>query len=284
MTDSSGAPLGIVGLGLIGGSLGLDLQSLGYTVHGIVSKEQRVKRARERGLATVVSVDLELLSECELIILAIPLEKLLTPSNELIEALPVSAIITDVGSVKSPVLEKWQKLHPRFVASHPMTGTAYSGLEAGLEGLFAGRPWVATPNSETDFKALDKVRKLAESVGSNWLISKANVHDQAVALISHMPVFASAGLLSTVSKEMYSPLGFLAQALASSGFADTTRIGAGTPHIGTSMVKNNTESILRAIKLYLHNMENFESLIIDENWEKIYNELKQCQELRPEFL
>ena len=88
-------------------------------------------------------------------ILALPIPLLLNPPDELVAALPEAAVITDVGSVKQPVLEAWRQRHPRFVASHPMAGTAQAGVEAGVLDLFRGRPWIATPDAQTDPAALD---------------------------------------------------------------------------------------------------------------------------------
>ena len=188
-------PVGIVGLGLIGGSLGLDLQAAGVEVRALVHRESTAQRARQRQLATVISIDPAVLQGCGLIVLALPLDRLLDPSPELLAALPSRAVITDVGSVKQPVLQRWQGLHDRFVASHPMAGTAEAGVEAGLRGLFAGRPWVVTPDAGTAPGALAMVQQLAGVVQAQWLSCTAPAHDQAVALISHMPVLVSAALL-----------------------------------------------------------------------------------------
>ena len=96
--------IGIVGLGLIGGSLGLDLQKLGYTVYGITHREKNAQKARERKLAQIVSTDLSVLKHCSLIYIALPLEQLLNPSSALINSIPRNAVVTDVGSVKVPIL------------------------------------------------------------------------------------------------------------------------------------------------------------------------------------
>jgi len=96
--------IGIVGLGLIGGSLGLDLQKLGYKVYGITHREQTAKKAKERKLAQIISTDPHALKNCSIIYIALPLEQILNPSSVLINAIPKNAVVTDVGSVKVPVL------------------------------------------------------------------------------------------------------------------------------------------------------------------------------------
>ncbi|MFO7629649.1 MAG: prephenate/arogenate dehydrogenase [Prochlorococcaceae cyanobacterium] len=287
-------PVGVVGLGLIGGSLGLDLQARGLTVQALVHREATAERARQRGLASAVSTDPAVLAGCGLVVLALPLDQLLEPPPELLAALPPAAVITDVGSVKGPVLERWRGLHPRFVASHPMAGTAQAGVEAGVAGLFAGRPWVATPEPATDPAALEAVRALAESVGARWLSCAAAEHDQAVALISHLPVLVGAALLQAADRASADcasargseagELACLVRALASSGFADTTRVGGGNPELGSLMARCNQEALLVGLTSYRQQLEALERLVRQGDWEGLRRELEGCAQLRPGFL
>jgi len=253
--------IGIVGLGLIGGSLGLDLQKLGYTVYGITHREKSAQKAKERKLAQIVSTDPSVLNNCSLIYIALPLEQLLNPSTALINAIPRNSVVTDVGSVKVPILNIWNKLHPRFVASHPMTGTEESGVNAGQHNLFKNKPWVVTPNKETDKKALEIVRQITLSLGSQWISSEAQIHDEAVGLISHLPVLISAALLNTVSSDIKPSLYSLAKSIASSGFADTSRVGGGNPELGVSMAKFNKKNIERHLASYRHSLDLFEKYL-----------------------
>ena len=280
-----GRPVGIVGLGLIGGSLGLDLRARGVEVHALVHRPATAQRALERALATRVDTDPAVLQDCGLIVLALPLDRLLEPDPALRMALPAEAVITDVGSVKQPVLERWAPWHRRFVASHPMAGTAQAGVEAGVSGLFAGRPWVATPTPETDPEALAEVRALAEAVGAEWLQCDASAHDRAVALISHMPVLVSAALLQAAGRGGAEvDAAALVRRLASSGFADTSRIGGGNPELGTLMARCNRAAVLEALALYRRQLESLERLVREEQWPVLQHELSECQTLRPQFL
>ncbi|MEX0589174.1 MAG: prephenate/arogenate dehydrogenase [Cyanobium sp.] len=275
-------PVGIVGLGLIGGSLGLDLQQLGVEVRALVHRDATAERARQRGLASEVSTDPSVLSPCGLVVLALPLDRLLAPAGELVAALPPQAVITDVGSVKTPVLACWSGLVPRFVASHPMAGTAQSGVDAGQLGLFQGRPWVATPQLATDPEALLVVQGLAEALGADWLCCGPEAHDQAVALISHLPVLLGAALLQAAAGAEVDPA--LVRRLASSGFADTTRVGGGNPELGSLMARCNRSALLAALAEYRRTLEQVEGLIQDSQWPALQQTLASCQELRPEFL
>ncbi len=276
--------IGIVGLGLIGGSLGLSFQKLGYRVLGLTHKPNTAIRARERGIANLVSTDQKILEECPVVILALPLSQLLKPESKLIDSLHPDAVITDVGSVKTPVLKIWEQLHPNFIASHPMAGKDLAGVDAGIANLFHGKPWIATPNERTNPKALEVVKGLAISLGCNWLTAEANAHDQAVALISHLPVLISAALLKTTNKINEKEILNLARGLASSGFADTTRVGGGNPELGLSMLKNNTSTILHFLSLYKQSLEIFEKSMMSKDWELLEEELKQTNLIRPTFL
>ena len=276
--------VGIVGLGLIGGSIGLDLRAQGIKVQGLVHRSSTAERAMERGLVSAVSTDPACLACCDLVILALPIPALLKPNAELLEALPAEAVVTDVGSVKQPVLQEWKGRHPRFVASHPMAGTAQAGVEAGQRDLFQGRPWIATPDAETDSAALAVVEDLARRLGSRWFTAGAAQHDQAVALISHMPVLVSAALLRAAGDERDPEIRALAQALASSGFADTSRVGGGNPDLGVAMASSNREAVLKALAAYRWSLEQLEDAVIKTNWDQLHKELTRTQHLRPGFL
>ena len=276
--------IGIVGLGLIGGSLGLDLQKLGYTVYGITHRENTAQKARERKLAQIVSTDTSLLKNCSLIFIALPLEQILNPSSVLIHAIPKNAVVTDVGSVKLPILNTWNKLHPRFVASHPMTGTEQSGINAGQYNLFKNKPWVVTPNKETDQQALEILHQISLSLGSKWISTEAQIHDEAVGLISHLPVLISAALLKTLCTDINPSIYSLAKSIASSGFADTSRVGGGNPALGVSMAKFNKANLKRHLSSYRHSLDLFEKYLLEENWNELEKILVNAQKERKNFI
>jgi arogenate dehydrogenase (NADP+) len=278
-------PVGVVGLGLIGGSLGLDLRRRGATVHALAHRAETAERARERGLADRVDTDPAVLGECGLVLLCLPLDRLLAPEPALREALPPAAIVTDVGSVKGPLLDAWEPwLGGRFVGSHPMAGTAHSGVEAGEEGLFRGRPWVVTPTPRSDPAALEAVETLAKALGAVPIRCGAGDHDRAVALISHLPVLVSAALLRAADQGATAELAPLVRALASSGFADTSRVGGGNPELGTLMARHNRPALRVALAAYRQALDDLEGLVEVGDWEGLRQRLEHCQMLRPGFL
>ncbi len=277
--------VGIVGLGLIGGSLGLDLQKQGYEVYGLVRNSAIVDRAKVRGLAQVIDTNPKILKSCSVIILALPLSQIIKPPKELVTSIPLNAVVTDVGSVKTPVLKVWEKLHPKFIASHPMAGTNEAGIDAGKHDLFKGRPWVATPNEDTDHASLEVIHKLVLSLGSKWITTNSQKHDEAVALISHLPVLVSAALLHTTSqKEEKNSEATLAKLLASTGFLDTTRVGGGNPNLGLDMAMNNTEAILDVVNLYKASLEKLERMLYEKKWDMLSDELSHAQSIRSHFI
>jgi arogenate dehydrogenase (NADP+) len=277
-------PVGLVGLGLIGGSLGLDLQAAGALVRAWVHRPQTAERALERGLAQQVSTEAAILEGCGLVVLALPLDQLVAPSPELIHALPPQAVVTDVGSVKGPVLAAWRGKPVRFVGSHPMAGTAEAGVEAGQRQLFQGRPWVITPEAHTDPEALEVVQQLASAMGSQPLLCSAEAHDRAVALISHLPVLVSAALLEAADRGAIGENQELARSLASSGFADTTRVGGGNPELGSLMCRWNREAVLSALMHYQAGLDALIHAVREEDWTTLKACLQRAQAIRPDFL
>ena len=277
----AGQAIGVVGLGLIGGSLGLDLRQRGHRVVGVAHRQSTVERALERGLVDEASSDLRCLEGCGLVLLALPLNQLVQPDPALLKGLPAQALVIDMGSVKQPVLAAWQPQWPRFVACHPMAGTAEAGVEAGVPGLFQGRPWVITPSGQEQPADVEMARALAAELGSCVLECDPADHDRAVAFISHMPVLVSAALLQSAAAAQ--PLGLL-QALASSGFADTTRIGGGNPELGSLMARCNREAVQQALAAYGTALHQLADQVEREDWSALQQALASAQAVRPDFL
>ena len=277
----AGQAIGVVGLGLIGGSLGLDLRQRGHRVVGVAHRQSTVERALQRGLVDEASSDLSCLNGCGLVLLALPLNQLVEPNAALLKALPPQALVLDAGSVKQPVLAAWQHQLPRFVGCHPMAGTAEAGVEAGVAGLFQGRPWVITPTGQESATDLEMARALGRELGSIVLECDPADHDRAVAFISHMPVLVSAALLQSAAAA--EPQGLL-QALASSGFADTTRIGGGNPELGSLMARCNREAVQQALAAYGEALQRLAEQVEGEDWTALQQALASAQAARPTFL
>ena len=275
--------IGIVGLGLIGGSIGLKLQRLKHTIYGVTNNNLNKKKAIERNLANVVSCDLDILKECSLVILALPIKDLIYPSNDLINAIPKDAIVTDVGSIKEPIINTWDEIHPLFIGSHPMAGTEEKGVESGFEGLLENAKWIITPTSKTNSNSLKTLSKLITSMQCEIYKASPKEHDEAVSLISHLPIFVASSLIKTANAEKNESLLALTQRLAATGYADTTRVGGGNANLGLDLAINNQKNILKAIKEFKKNINEIESLIKNNKWELLSEKLTKSIEIRSNF-
>ena len=276
--------IGIVGLGLIGGSLGLKLQSLNHTIYGIANNEFNEKKAKDKKLANFVSCDLSLLKKCELIILALPIKDLINPSQELVASIPRNTIITDVGSVKEPIVKTWENLHPLFIGSHPMAGTEKKGVDSGYEGLFKNAKWIITPTEKTDLSSLSTLSQLIKSMDCEICQASPQEHDEAVSLVSHLPIFLASALIGTAHTKNNKSLLDLTQKLASTGFADTSRVGGGNEQLGLDLAINNQINVLNAINNFKNKLNILESLIKEKNWDLLSKKLAEAKENRQNFI
>lgn len=221
--------IGVIGLGLIGGSIFKDLQQLGYNVIGI-STSQTGKN---------ICKDYTLLKECQIVFVCSAMNKTLKILDNLESILTPDTIVTDVCSLKSFVCTK--KRPYRFIPSHPMAGTEHKGFENSFEGLFEGAKWVITPVFGESSELLDIIRQL----GATPVITTPEKHDEAVALISHMPMVIAQAIFKTAQENP------LALEIASSGFRDMTRLAMSNTEMANDMVQMNAENIQTSIlKLY----------------------------------
>lgn len=275
--------IGIVGLGLIGGSIGLDLRSRGFDVFGVSGREQTCQRAVARGVAGEASVNLSLMAAADVVFICTPLSSIESIARQLIPHLSPSAIVTDVGSVKSPIVQALSDLWPQFVGGHPMAGTQESGIEAAVPDLFVGRPYVVTPTASTPAAAVEAVEEIARLLGSDVYRCTPEDHDRAVAAISHLPIVASATLLSACDQEGDRDIVNLAQHLASSGFRDTSRVGGGNPELGVMVARYNRVELLRSLSIYRDCLDEFISDIEAQDWQALEQKLKLTQKARKNY-
>ena len=221
--------IGIIGLGLIGGSIYRDLKKLNYDVVA-VSQSQN---------GTGIYKDFSILKTCDIVFVCSPMNKTLQVLDELENVLLPNTIVTDVCSLKQFVSKK--KRPYKFIPSHPMAGTEHQGFENSMEGLFLGRKWVVTPVWGNDETLISIIEKL----GATPVVTTPEKHDEAVALISHMPMLVAQAIFKTASDNE------LALEIASSGFRDMTRLAMSNTEMANDMVQMNAENIQNSIlKLY----------------------------------
>ena len=275
--------IGIVGLGLIGGSIGLDLRSRGFDVFGVSSRQQTCDRAQARGVVSEASIHLSLMAAADVVFICTPLGLIEPIVRDLVPYLSPHTIVTDVGSVKTPIVQAVSSLWPNFVGGHPMAGTAESGIEAAVPDLFVGRPYVLTPQAQTPAAAVDRVEEIARLLGASVYRCSPLDHDRAVAWISHLPLMASATLVAAGALEGDRDIVNLAQHLASSGFRDTSRVGGGNPELGVMVAKYNRQELLRSLSIYRDCLDEFISDIEAENWQALEHKLKLTQQARKNY-
>ena len=276
--------IGIVGLGLIGGSLGFDLRTQGHEVVGTSRRAATCQQAIARGAVDRAGEDLQLLATAEVIFICTPLSHITTTVTQLLPYLTEATVLTDVGSVKAPVVKAITPLWPNFVGGHPMAGTAESGIAAAQPNLFAGNPYVLTPTTTTPAAALTKVVTLVRSLSATLYHCAPTTHDQAVAWISHLPVLTSASLIAACLGESDPTVLELAQKLASSGFRDTSRVGGGNPELGVLMAEHNQTALRQALLAYRATLDRLITQIDQNDWPALKAELETTQQARPQFL
>ena len=276
--------IGIVGLGLIGGSLGLDLRSLGHQVSGVSRQERTCKIAVARGAADEAATDLALLADTDLIFICTPIAHIRSTVSQLIPYISLATILTDVGSVKAAIVQEIAPLWSNFVGGHPMAGTAESGIEAALHGLFAGNPYVLTPTETTPPESIALIESILRPLQVRLYQCQPEAHDRAVAWISHLPVITSASLIAACLSEADPNVLKLAQDLASSGFRDTSRVGGGNPELGLMMAQYNRAEVLRSLVAYREQLDRMIHEISHENWVDFEETLRQTQAARPKFV
>jgi arogenate dehydrogenase (NADP+) len=276
--------IGILGLGLIGGSLGLDLRSQGHYVFGVSRRKSTCTKAVANGCADEASVDLNLLASAEVVFICTPIGLIIPTVRQLIAHLPSNVIITDVGSVKLPIVQAVSSMWDNFVGGHPMAGTADSGIEAARRNLFVARPYVLTPTDATQKAAITIVEEIVRQLGATVYHCPPEDHDRAVSWISHLPVMVSACLIAACMGETDAQVLQLAQKLASSGFRDTSRVGGGNPQLGVMMAQYNRQALLESLQKYRHNLDELIGWIERENWSALEEKLRATQQARSAFV
>ncbi|UBF23911.1 prephenate/arogenate dehydrogenase [Kovacikia minuta CCNUW1] len=276
--------IGIIGLGLIGGSLGLDLRSLGHQVFGVSRKAETCERAMERGAVDDAHTHFGLMQETDVVFVCTPLAVMKSTVTELVPHLFEETVVTDVGSVKGWVVEEIAPLWPNFVGGHPMAGTAESGIEASQRDLFKEAAYVLTPTEQTPLSAVQRVEEIIRPLGTRIYHCQPAEHDRAVAWISHLPVITSASLIAACLHETDPAVFELATALASSGFRDTSRVGGGNPELGVMMARYNKAALVRSLHSYQNVLAQLVEQIEQEDWASLETVLQQTQASRPEFL
>lgn len=276
--------IGLVGLGLIGGCLGLDLKAIGYRVYGIARRPETCAEALSRGVVDVADTDIKTLKDCHAVIICTPIATIVPMVIQLAEVLKPGTVVTEVGSVKAAIVAAASEHWPHFVGGHPMSGKSQAGLAAAEAGIFKGRPYVITPLENSDADAIALVEQLAKELGSTLYHCTPEAHDRAVAWISHLPVMVSANLIEAATGEPDADVLKLSQQLASSGFRDTSRVGGGNPELGLMMAQYNQSEVLRSLKRYQAAITTTIHQLESSDWTAIEQKLHRTKDVRSRFV
>jgi len=273
------SPIAIVGTGLLGGSIGLGLRAVGYagTIIGVGRRQSTLDKAMAHGCVDEVSLDIgEAARRAQLVILATPLGHFEPLLEQVAASDHEGLVVTDVGSTKAKVMADARRLLPdarRFVGSHPMAGSERHGPEHAEADLFDHRPCIVVAEEDTDGGAVEIVSELWATLGMRVLRMTAEEHDRKAAAISHVP-HALAVLLVELAEE--------AEALdvASSGFADTTRIAASDPDVWADIFMHNPGSVVDAIDKFAQRLQRFRDVVAAGDRERVKDVLSRAKQVR----
>ncbi len=273
----------IVGLGLMGGSLGKALVrgEVCREVRGLVRRQAIAEEAVALGAAHIAGVDpQQLLDGAEVVVFATPvctIEQQILPLHSFMKA---GAIVTDMGSVKRNILKVMDQLPPhiRAVAGHPMCGKETPGLYTSDADLFLGKTWVLIRTERTDPEAFSLIEQMVKLVGARPMPMNADDHDLVAACVSHLPYLLASTLVAvaevTASEEPD------VWNLASSGFRDTSRVAGADLTMMTDILAVNRDNVLQMLELAQRMMKRFASAIKDEDNGALRKILSQIRERR----
>jgi prephenate dehydrogenase len=238
--------IGIVGLGLIGGSIALaSRQRWPSSLVIAVDNKDVLETAMRLHAIDVAADDLIVLAEADLVILAAPVRQNLRLIDELDENVRGAAVVTDTGSTKRAIADAARRLPPRFtfIGGHPLGGAAVSGLEHARPELFKGRPWLFTPTSDVNADALERLMGFARALGAVPRVLDVDAHDRLLAFLSHLPQLTASALMQLVGNAV----GADGLSLAGKGLIDTTRLASSSPEIWKDIAATNEDHIREAL-------------------------------------
>jgi prephenate dehydrogenase len=255
--------VGIVGLGLIGGSAGMALRRLAGEVRviGLCRSEDDARVAERMGAVDSASTRFESLRGCQLVLLATPIPEITKIFEAIGRTLSEEVLITDVASVKLPIMESARRRLPtpgRFLGGHPMAGKTESGIGHSDAALFNGTPWVFTPLPEQDLAPFRWWMELVTRIGARPLVMDAAEHDRRAAYVSHLAFTLSSAYL-TASRQQ------AGEAMAGPGFRGMTRLAGGDARMYADIAAANRDNLLEAIDVFTNVLAGYRRAIAAGN-------------------
>jgi prephenate dehydrogenase len=257
----------IVGVGLIGGSIGMALRQRGLAknVIGIGRRQTSLRAARRVGAVSHTTIDLNKgVAEAELVIVCTPVGQIVEHVRQVAQHCTERILLTDAGSVKQPIVEALDAglaRGCRFLGGHPLAGSEKTGAANAAADLFDGRVAILTPTKNTRAEDFDLLEQFWQSLGSVVVQMTPEEHDHALALTSHLPHAAAAALAMTVPEKYFR--------LAGTGMVDTTRVAAGDPELWRQILALNRNNLLGALEQYGAKLSALHAAIRDDDQDEI---------------
>ncbi|PCH49980.1 MAG: prephenate dehydrogenase [Flavobacteriaceae bacterium] len=255
----------VIGLGLIGGSLALDLKKRSnYKVYGIDENPVHIKKALELGVIEE-EIDFTQLNDASVVIIAVPVNIIPQVANKVLGLISKDTLVFDVGSVKNEICKSIEN-HPNrknYVAAHPLAGTEFSGPEAAIFNLFDEKVNILCEADKTDWQILDKAFSIFKKLNMRIKMMNPEEHDRHIAYVSHLSHVSSFMLGKTVlgieKNEQY------IFDMASTGFASTVRLAKSSASTWAPIFLQNKENIIRSLDEYIKNLTEFKEMIATDN-------------------
>jgi len=272
----------IVGVGLISGSFALALKDNGFAkkIIGVSKTRASLDKAKKLGIIDEALPLPEAVRQSDFIYVAIPVDVTIPVTNEIMNIVGKYQIVADAGSTKY-ALGKALADHPlrsRFVATHPMWGTEYSGPEAAVRGAFKGRECVICDKEKSDMDALTTVENIYKALGMNIVYMDSGSHDIHAAYVSHISHITSFALANTVlEKEKEEDAIF---ELAGGGFESTVRLANSNPATWVPVFKQNRENVLDVLNEHISQLRKFKSCLEKENYDYLYELIENANKIK----
>ena len=270
--------IGIIGLGLMGGSLAKAVKRYGIAkkVYGFTNSEKNKKDILELNLVDEL-VDLETLKKVsDVLILAIPVDAIISMFPNFLD-IDENTTIIDMGSTKEYIVKNIpEKIRKNFIAAHPMTGTEKSGPKAAIDDLYEGKTVVLCDLEDNTEVHINRAYEIFQAIGMRIVVMNSSRHDIHACYMSHLPHLISFSLANTVMGHE-DPKSIIA--LAAGGFKDMNRIAKSSPIMWSDIFKQNKKNLLDSMDLFEKHLKDARKLIEDENYDELQNWMKKANTL-----
>ncbi len=274
----------IIGVGLIGGSLAkvMKLKGLADSITGAGRSRSTLEKAIQIGVIDRMGQSsAQAVEGADLVVLASPVGTFKQLVRELGPHLKSGAILTDVGSVKGPLIRDIEEsIGPgvHYVPAHPIAGREKSGVAESIDTLFQGRRCILTPTARTDKKALEAVRELWTAAGADVVVMDAELHDKVFAAVSHLPHVAAFAMMCAVA-ELNTGAGDYLR-FSGAGFRDFTRIAASSPEMWKDICLMNSDHLVKMIDRYIFSLNKFKREIMSGDEIRLEKHLRAASDVR----